>query len=109
MSTTPQIPASPSLTNEGTAIGLFAAALLLAKRLFTPGPAKPELMSRAEFYAEMIALKDQMHADHLAMLHQLDANHRELLAALERQVARVNALETGLARVDERTAPQPKV
>jgi len=30
-------------------------------------------------------------------------NHRELLAVLERQPTRVNALEAGLARLDERT------
>jgi len=77
--------------------------LLLAKKVFTQKAAKPEPMSRADFYAELVALKDQMHADHLALLEKLDANQRELLAALERQATRINALEAGLARVDERT------
>jgi hypothetical protein len=98
-----QISATHSLPSEGTAVGVFAAALLLARRLFSPKPAKPELMSRADFYAELVSLKDQMHADHLALLEKLDANHRELLTALDRQVTRINALESGLARVDERT------
>jgi hypothetical protein len=97
------IPAPHSLAGEGTAVGLFTAALLLAKRLFAAKPPKPEPMSRADFYAELVALKDQIHAGHLAILEKLDANHRELLAALERQGARVNTLESGLARVDERT------
>ena len=97
------IPATHALASEGTAVGIFAAALLLAKKLLSPKAAKPELLSRADFYAELVALKDQMHADHLALLEKLDANHRELLAALERQVARINTLEAGLARVDERT------
>ena len=66
-------------------------------------PRQPEAISQAEFYTEMLAIKDRMHADHLALLEKLDANHRELLAALERQVTRINALESGLARVDERT------
>jgi hypothetical protein len=92
------------LSSEGTAVGIFAAALLLARKLFSPKPAKPELMTRADFYAELVSLKDQMHADHLALLEKLDANHRELLAALDRQVIRINALEAGLARVDERTS-----
>ena len=99
-----QIPAPNSLSSEGTAVGLFAAALLLAKRLFAQKPARPELMSRSEFYAEMVTLKDQMHADHLAVLDKLDMNHRELLAELGRQGTRVSALEAGLARVDERTS-----
>jgi len=98
-----QISATHSLPAEGTAVGVFAAALLLAKRLFTPKAAKPEPMSQADFYAELVVLKDHIHAGHLAILEKLDANHRELLAALDRQVTRINALESGLARVDERT------
>jgi hypothetical protein len=98
-----QLSTPHSLPGEGTAVGLFAAALLLARKLFSPKPAKPELMTRADFYAERVSLKDQMHADHLALLEKLDANHRELLAALERQSTRINTLEAGLARVDERT------
>jgi hypothetical protein len=60
-------------------------------------------MSRADFYAELVALKDQIHAGHLAILEKLDTDHRELLAALERQGTRINTLEASLARVDERT------
>ena len=37
-----QLPAPHSLSSEGTAVGLFAAALLLARKLFAPKPAKPE-------------------------------------------------------------------
>ena len=51
----------------------------------------------------MLATRERINADHLAILEKLDANHRELLAALERQATRINALEAGLARVDERT------
>ena len=60
-------------------------------------------MGRADFYAELAVLKDHIHAGHLAILDKLDVNHRELLSALERQAGRINALESGLARVDERT------
>jgi len=98
-----QISTPTSVSSEGTAVGIFAAALLLARKLFSPKPAKAESMTRADFYAEIIELKDQMHADHLALLQKLEANHRELLAALDRQVNRLNALEAGLARVDERS------
>ena len=38
-------------------VGIFTAALLLAKKLLAPKPAKPELISRAEFYAEMVATR----------------------------------------------------
>ena len=84
--------------------GAIGSALLLAKKLLGPKPAhKPELVTRADFYAEMLATRERINATHLTILEKLDANHRELLAALERQATRINALEAGLARVDERT------
>jgi hypothetical protein len=100
------IPTPRSLTGEGlaAAVGIMGSALLVAKRLFAAKPPKPELMSRADFYAELTALKDHIHAGHLMILEKLDVNHRELLAALERQANRISALESGLARVDERTS-----
>jgi hypothetical protein len=100
-----QIPSARCLSSEGwaTVAGVIGSALLLAKKFLVPKAAKPELMSRADFYAELVVLKDHIHTDHLALLEKLDANHRELLAALDRQASRVNTLEAGLARVDERT------
>jgi hypothetical protein len=98
------MPAARSLSSEGTVIGVVGSALLLAKKFLTPKAAKPEPMGRADFYAELAVLKDHMHAGHLAILDKLDANHRELVAALDRQATRINALEAGLARVDERTS-----
>jgi hypothetical protein len=92
------------LASEGTVIGVIGSALLLAKKLLSAKPAKPEPMGRADFYAELAALKDHIHAGHLAILEKLDANHRDLLAALDRQATRINAVESGLARVDERTS-----
>ena len=99
------IPSPRAISGEGWAAitGIIGSALLLAKKLLSPKPAKPELVSRAEFYAKMLATRERLHANHLAILEKLDANHRELLAALERQATRINALESGLARVDERT------
>jgi hypothetical protein len=97
------IPAARSLSSEGTVIGAVGAVALLMKKLLSSKPTKPEPMSRADFYAELAALKDQIHAGHLAILDKLDANHRDLLAALDRQATRINTLESGLARVDERT------
>ena len=100
-----QIPSPRSLTSEGWAAigGAIGSALLLAKKLLGSKPGKPELMGRADFYAELAALKDHIHAGHLAVLEKLDVNHRELLGVLERQAGRISALESGLARVDERT------
>jgi hypothetical protein len=98
------MPAARSLSGEGTVIGVVGSALLLAKKFLTSKSGKPEPMGRADFYAELAALKDHIHAGHLALLEKLDSNHRKLLAALERQASRINTLESGLARVDERTS-----
>jgi hypothetical protein len=94
-----------AISGEGwaTIAGVIGSALLLAKKLVGSKPAKAEPVSRAEFYAEMMATRERINATHLAVLEKLDANHRELLAGLERQATRINGLETGLARVDERT------
>jgi hypothetical protein len=97
------IPVARSLTSEGTMIGAVGAVALLMKKLLNSKPAKPEPMGRADFYAELAALKDQIHTGHLAILDKLDGNHRDLLAALDRQATRINTLESALARVDERT------
>jgi len=102
--------ASPrGITGEGWAAiaGAIGSAFLLVKKLVSPRPAsKPEAVSRADFYAEMLAIRERINTTHLAILEKLDANHREVLAALERQGTRINTLETGFARVDERTRKQ---
>ncbi len=99
-------PSPRALSGEGWAAiaGAASAAFLFGKKLLGCRSPRPELVSRSEFCAEMLASRERMHADHLALLEKLDANHRELLAALDRQVTRINALEAGLARVDERTS-----
>ena len=103
-----QIPAARSFSSEGwaTVAGVIGSAVLLAKKFLTQKAAKPEPMSRAEFYAEMLATRERINATHLAILDKLDANHRELLGALERQAMRISAIEAGLARLDERTKVQ---
>ena len=110
------IPAARGITGEGWAAiaGAVGSAFLLAKKLLSSKGGKSEHISRAEYYAELMALKDNLHRDHLVLLDKLEAvhlglldkldiNHRELLAELERQGTRVSTLEAGLARVDERT------
>jgi len=94
-----------TISGEGWAAiaGAVGSAFLLAKKLLGPKAAKPELMSRADFLAGMLDMGERLHGNHLALLEKLDTNHRELLAALERQAARINGLEAGVARLDERT------
>ena len=99
------VPLARGITGEGWAaiVGAIGSAFLLAKKVLNGKHAKPELMSRAEFLAEMLELRERLNANHLALLEKLEANHRELLAAIGREAARVSGLEAGFARLDERT------
>jgi len=94
-----------SLSGEGWAAiaGAVGSAFLLLKKVLGLIFARPEPVSRAEFYAEMRDMSHRHHADHVALLEKLYARHRELLAALERLGDRISALEAGVARLDERT------
>jgi hypothetical protein len=105
MNTNPQIASPRSISGEGWAAiaGAVGSAFMLARKLLGPKPGKPEPMGRADFYAEMLDIRDRLNANHLALPEKLDTNHRELLAALERQGTRVSTLEAGVARLDERT------
>jgi hypothetical protein len=86
-------------------IAAFVTTVIFAVRKYLKrkAAARSEAISKDEFFTAMLAIKDRIHDDHLALLEKLDVNHRELLAALDRQVTRINALDAGLARVDERT------
>jgi hypothetical protein len=98
-------PAPPDTGAEPRSLVAALVALLLLggrylKRKLT---AQPDAVTRAELCQAMRDLSDRTHTDHLSLLEKLDSNHRELLAALERQGNRINALEAGVARLDERT------
>ena len=99
------LPAARAISGEGWAAiaGAVGSAFLLLKKLLGPKPAKPDLVSRADFYAEMLEMRARLHGNHLALVEKLDTNHRDVLAALERQSVRISALEAGWARLDERT------
>jgi hypothetical protein len=94
------IPAEP----RGLIVGAIATFLLAVRQyLKRKAAARADTISRAEFCAAMRDISDRIHADHLALLEKLGVNHGELLAALERQATRINALAAGFARLDERS------
>jgi hypothetical protein len=97
---------APAVSTEprGFITALVATAILAVRKyLKRKAASKAEMVSLEDFCAEMLATRERLHSNHLAILEKLDSNHRELLAALERLATRINALEAGLARVDERT------
>ena len=97
-------PDAVSAEPRGLIAAVLAAAILAIRRyLKRKAASKPELMSRADFLAEMLEVRERLHSKHLSLVDELENNHRELLATLERQGTRTSALEAGFARLDERT------
>ena|SRR5438045_3410396 len=93
-----------SATTAAIATAAIAGAVAITKKLLPNKAApKPEYITRAEFHQGLDAMRDRIAASYLAIGDKLDINHREVLSALDRQVTRINNLEAGLARVDERT------
>ena len=105
-----QIPALWALPAEfwaATAAFITGGALIGKKLLGRTPKAKPDYITRAEFHHEMTATRDRIGGGYLALADKLEANHKEVLAVIETQGVnfeqRLDRLETGLARVDERT------
>jgi hypothetical protein len=107
---TSQIPMPPPGSIESVALALAAIASLVAlgrkvfpRRLPEPG----RYVERNEFHAELNALRDKIDARFLNVAEKLDGLKADLLSAADQRSSalhrRINDLESGLARVDERT------
>ena len=90
-------------TCAAIAAAVGGIAVLARKLLTRKTSSKPEHITRAEFHHELTAMRDRIGGSYLSIAEKIDANHHELLTALDRQVTRINDLETAVARVDERT------
>src|SRR5213592_3604451 len=112
-----QIPTPPAGSIESWLISAAAvvAMIALGKKLFVrKPPIEAEFVSKAEFrlFRESVerdlnGLRDKIDARFLILTEKLDEIKSELLIAGERRGSsihrRINELEAGLARVDERT------
>jgi hypothetical protein len=92
-----QITTTTSTEKWAAIAGIAGVVAVAAKKFFghKPNP-KPDYITRAEFHRELTAIRDRIGASYIAVAEKLDQNHKELLT-------RITELETGLARVDERT------
>ncbi len=92
-------------TTAAITTAAIAGLVAITKKLL-PGKKNhsPEHITRLEFHHAMEATRDRIDASHSAMAEKLDIHHREILARFDWQEARIDALATGLARVDERTS-----
>lgn len=90
------------------AAAAIAGAVVIARKLMTRKQRqKTETLSRTEFHQHMESMRNRIGASYLALTDKIDANQKEVLAALAAQAAafehRIDQLESGFARVDERT------
>ena len=112
-----QIPLPPAGAIESWLISAAAviAMIALGKKLFVRRPPiEAEFVSKAEFRIfresverELNGLRDKIDARFLSLGEKMEEMKSELLVAGERRAGsihrRINELESGLARVDERT------
>src|SRR5437899_12823999 len=112
-----QIPTPPAGSIESWLISAAAviSLILLGKKLFIrKPPIEAEFVSKAEFRTfresverELNGLRDKIDARFLSLGEKIEEMKSELLSAGERRGSslhrRINELEAGLARVDERT------
>lgn len=105
-----QFPPIRSVPTEAWAaiIALLTAAAAVAKKYIgRKTPPKPEYITRAEFHREMTATRDRIGASYLALADKIELQHNQVLTVLDRQganfEARLDHLETTVARLDERT------
>ena len=101
-----QISTAASAT-AGIIMALLSAAAAVAKKYIGRQKPKPDYITRAEFHQSMDATRDRIGASYLALADRIDQHHASLLTALDRQGAnfehRLDALDTAVARLDERT------
>ncbi len=112
-----QLPTPPAGSIESWLISAAAviAMIALGKKLFVrKPPIEAEFVSKAEFRLfresverELNGLRDKIDARFLTLGEKIEEMKGELLTAGERRGSslhrRINELEAGLARVDERT------
>jgi hypothetical protein len=112
-----QIPSPPAGAIEAwlTSAAAVVAMIALGKKLFVrKPPIEAEFVSKAEFrhfrenvQREVNSLRDKIDARFLNLGEKIEEMKTELLTAGERRGSsihrRINELESGLARVDERT------
>jgi hypothetical protein len=104
------MPSNPNTTTTTAAIftAVIAALVALAKKFLPRKQSpKPEYITRAEFHAGIESTRDRIGASYLALADRIDQHHTSLLTTLDRQGAnferRLDALDTAVARLDERT------
>ena len=98
---------TPSTGTAAILTAAIAGVVAIAKKLLPAKKPKPEYISRAEFHDGLEKTRDRIGASYLALADKIEANHKEVMSAVGGLAGmteeRLDRLETGLARVDERT------
>jgi hypothetical protein len=89
---------------------LSAAAVgsmvLLGKKLLPPKRTGADLITRAELHHELTAVHDKIDARFLALSEKIDRLGETIQGRLTQVELRLSQVESGLARLDERTKPK---
>ena len=100
-------PASGSIENWLLSAAAVASMAVLAKKIFARKPSEPEFVTKTEFHQEMKEVREKIEAGFLTTRDTIDQAKGYLILSAERQAdsihLRLNNLESGLARLEERT------
>jgi hypothetical protein len=104
------LPAPPAGAIENVALSLAAIAsmVVLARQLLPrKTPPEPPFVSRSELQLELTTLRDRIDSRFLTVLEKVEVLKTDLVREFDQRSEslhqRINDLESGLARVDERT------
>jgi hypothetical protein len=108
----PSVPSSSQPAWAALATAIAGAIAVLAKKSFTRRAARPSTINYQPStmlvtQQQLDAMRDRVTAGYMAMAEKFDSHQKEILAAIGTQGTaiekRLDALESAVARLDERT------
>lgn len=100
-------PQAGGIENVAYSLAAIASMVVLARQVFPRKIPLESLVTRADFQADLTILRDRIDSRFLNVVEKMDTLKTEILSAGDQRGnalhKRINDLESGLARVDERT------
>jgi hypothetical protein len=101
------LPAPGAIETFLLSAAAVGSMVLLGKKLFPAKRTGADLITRAELHNELTAVHDKIDARFLALSEKIDHLGETIHGRLTQVELRLSQVESGLARLDERTKPKP--
>jgi hypothetical protein len=100
------LPAPGSIETFLLSAAAVGSMVLLGKKLLPAKRTAADLITRAELHHELTAIHDKIDARFLALSEKIDHLGETIQGRLTQVELRLSQVESGLARLDERTRPK---